>query len=81
MSMLKRAATKKMGPGQIEMAGNDITLNRGMNGMPLDEYSEKPRPNLYNVLKKLREQKGKMYHRICIVSKFDEGNMRGDIEK
>ena len=64
----------------MEVAG-DITLNRGMNGMPVDEYTEKPRPNLYNVIKKLREQKGKMLHRICIVSRFDEATFKGDYEK
>lgn len=49
--------------------------------MPIDEYTEKPRPNLYNVVKKLREQKGKMLHRICYVSKFDEAIFKGDYEK
>ena len=50
--MMKRATTRKMG-GPMDIG--DITLNRGMNGMPIDEYSEKPRPNLYNVIKRLRE--------------------------
>jgi len=77
---LKRVQGNRKTVGGIDVAG-DITLNRGMNGMPVDEYSEKPRPNLYNVIKKLREQKGKMLHRICYVSRFDETNFKGDYEK
>ena len=32
----------------------DIMMKGGMNA-PMDEYSEKPRPSLFNVLKKLKE--------------------------
>ena len=49
--------------------------------MPIDEYAEKPRPNLYNVFKKLRDQKGKLIHRICYISKFDENQFKGEYEK
>ena len=32
----------------------DIMMKGGMNA-PIDEYAEKPRPSLFNVLKKLKE--------------------------
>jgi hypothetical protein len=75
---MKRTGTRKLPDG---MTG-DITVNRaGMGGMAMDEYTEKPRANLYNVVKKLREQNGKMFHRICYVSRLDEQVFRGDFEK
>jgi len=30
-------------------------LRGALSGMPVDEYSEKPRPNLFNVIKKIKE--------------------------
>lgn len=50
-----------------------------MGGME-NEYTEKPRPNLYNIFKKLKEPRP-LVHRICLVSKIDETQFRGDFEK
>ena len=49
--------------------------------MPVDEFSEQPRPNLYNVIKKLREQKGKQFHRLVYIARLDESQFRGDFER
>ena len=75
--MFTKSKTKRMEGG---MQG-DIMIRGGMGGMIEDTYSEKPRPNLYNVIKKIRDQKGAMMHRICYISKLDESVFRGDFEK
>lgn len=50
----------------------NLYIRGAMNNMPIDEFSEQPRPNLYNVIKKLRDQKGKQFHRLVYVAKLDE---------
>ena len=53
----------------------------GMN-MPVDEYAEKHRPNLYIVLKKLKESAGgQLVHRLCYLARVNEQEFKGDIEK
>lgn len=37
-----------------------------------DKYMEKPRPNLFTIVKKLKEN-NKAYRRICYVGKVSEG--------
>ena len=60
----------------------DIMLRGAMGGMGMmDEYTEKPRPNLYNVIKKIKEFNGETLHRLCYLSKLDEKQFRGDFEK
>ena len=51
--MFSKSKTKKMDGMQ-----GDIMIRGGMGGMIEDTYSEKPRPNLYNVVKKIKEQRG-----------------------
>jgi hypothetical protein len=36
---------------------------------------------LYNVIKNLREQKGKMFHRLVYIAKLEDSLFRGDYEK
>lgn len=48
---------------------NDIQLR---NADMEDQYVEKPRPNLYNVVRKLQEAKGPYVNRIVVLSKIDE---------
>ena len=57
-----------------------IQLQGAVMGMQ-DEYSEKPRPNLYNVIKKIRESGNPTLHRLCYLSKIDEKKFKGDFEK
>lgn len=70
--MFKKSGTRKIDGG---MQG-DIMIRGGggMQGNMMIEnsYTEKPRPNLYNVIKRLREMKGPMIHRMCYISKNDE---------
>jgi hypothetical protein len=56
---MKRQATRKMQNNHHGEHGENLYIRGAMNNMPVDEFSEQPRPNLYNVIKKLREQKGK----------------------
>ena len=60
---------------------NIKTGDMGNLGIPTDPYAEPARPNLYNVVKKIREQKGPMIHRMCYISKIDESKFRGEFEK
>lgn len=56
--------------------------NGGMGGVPFDEYVEKPRHSLYNVIKKLKEMGGPTFNRICYIAKINETHLKGDmIEK
>ena len=48
---------------------NDIQLR---NAEMEDQYIEKPRPNLYNVVRKLQEAKGAYVNRILVLSKIEE---------
>lgn len=60
----------------------DILLKGTMNSAPIDEYAEKPRPNLFNVLKKLKENTGgSIVNRVCYIARVNETEFRGDIEK
>ena len=60
----------------------DIMMKGTMNQGPVDEYAEKPRPNLFNVLKKLKENVGgSIIHRIVYVARVNESEFKGDIEK
>ena len=71
---------KKQPKGQDAMMGG-IRLNGGM-GQPFDEYIEKPRHSLYNVIKKLKEMGGPTFNRICYIAKINETQLKGDqIEK
>ncbi len=51
--------------------------------MPLEnDYSEKPRPTLFNVLKKLKEATGTgLVHRLCYLARVNEQEFKGDLEK
>lgn len=46
-----------------------------------EEYVEKPRPSLYNVIKKLKEQKGPICNRLVYMAKVNEQVFKGDLEK
>lgn len=47
-----------------------------------DEYAEVPRPNLYSVLKKLKEtDSGQFVHRICYFARIKDNVFKGDFEK
>jgi len=50
---VKRSATKKF--SNAEGLQGDINLRGAMGGQIVDEYAEPLRPNLYNVIKKLKE--------------------------
>ena len=53
-----------------------------MNNAPIDEYAEKPRPNLFNVLKKLKENAGgQIINRLCYIARINETEFKGDVEK
>ena len=57
-------------------------LKGAMAGMGMqDEYIEKPRPNLFNVIKKIRESGPATLHRLCYISKINEKAFKGDFEK
>lgn len=69
---------KDTGGGQI----GDIMLRGAMGGMQqAEEYVEKPRPSLYNVIKKLKEQKGAITNRLVYMAKVNEQVFKGDLEK
>ena len=69
---------KETGGGQI----GDIMLRGAMGGMQqAEEYVEKPRPSLYNVIKKLKEQKGIIINRLVYMAKVNEQVFKGDLEK
>ena len=62
----------------------DIMLRGAMGGqMPIDEYVERPRPSLYNVVKKLKEGQngGQIVNRLCYVAKVNEHDFKGDMDK
>lgn len=48
-----------------------------------DEYIERARPSLYNVIKKLKEQTngGQIINRLCYVAKVNEHDFKGDLDK
>jgi hypothetical protein len=70
---------KNAAKGDASMGG--INLKNGM-GQPFDEYVEKPRHSLYNVIKKLKEMGGPTFNRLCYIAKINEQNLKGDmIEK
>jgi hypothetical protein len=48
--------------------------------MPQEEYYEKPRPSLFNVIKKLQDHRGEPVNRICYVARLLD-SYRGDFEK
>lgn len=57
-------------------------LKGAMGGMQnSDEYVEKPRPSLYNVIKKLKEAKGTSVNRLVYMAKINEQVFKGDLEK
>jgi hypothetical protein len=45
-----------------------------------DKYLEKPRPDLYSIVQKLKYDK-KSYRRLCYVAKVSEQALKGDLEK
>ena len=73
---LKKQGTKKAGAFNDSMPG-DIMLR---NAMTQEEYYEKPRPSLFNVIKKLKEKNGEPLNRLCYIAKLQD-NFRGDAEK
>ena len=46
-----------------------------------DDYSEKPRPSLFNVIKKLKDMTNVTMNRVCLIIKINEHEFRGDVEK
>ena len=59
-------------------------LRGAMGGqMPIDEYVERPRPSLYNVIKKLKEAQnvGQIVNRFCYIAKVNEHEFKGDLDK
>jgi hypothetical protein len=46
-----------------------------------NEYAEKPRPSLFNVIKKLKESSGSSFNRLCYMAKINEHEFKGDMEK
>ena len=73
---MKKQQTKRQGSIGEGMAG-DIMLRTGMHP---EEYYEKPRPSLYNIIKKLKEQDGEPLNRICYIAKVQD-NYKADLEK
>ena len=61
----------------------DIRLRLAMGGMNEEEmeYAEKPRPSLFNVIKKLKETTGTSFNRLVYLAKINEHEFKGDIEK
>jgi len=61
----------------------DIRLRMAMGGMNEEEmeYAEKPRPSLFNVIKKLKETNGPSFNRLVYLAKINEHEFKGDIEK
>ena len=49
----------------------------------IDDYVERPRPSLYNVIKKLKEQKngGEIVNRLCYIAKVNEHDFKGDLDR
>ena len=47
-------------------------------GMQAEDYMEKPRPSLYNVVKKLKEQTNETVNRLCYIAKVNENVFKGD---
>lgn len=41
-----------------------------------EAYIEKPRPSLFNVLKKLKDGKGPIFNRLCFISKINEHDVK-----
>lgn len=60
------------GPGDIYLRGAMQT------GIQAEDYMEKPRPSLYNVVKKLKEQTNETVNRLCYISKVNENVFKGD---
>ena len=83
---LSRKGTKKL--SMVENANNgigieDIRLRMAMGGMNDEEmeYAEKPRPSLFNVIKKLKETTGSSFNRLVYLAKVNEHEFKGDMEK
>ena len=47
----------------------------------MEDYIEKPRPSLFNVIKKLKEMTNETCHRVCLIIRINEVEFRGDVEK
>ena len=62
---------------------NNIPIGQsGMTGMGhIDDYAEKPRPSLFNVIKKLKEMTNSTFNRVCLILRVNEHDFRGDVEK
>ena len=85
---MKRTATRKLDKTMPASTGDpiaDIMMKGGMNA-PIDEYAEKPRPSLFNVIKKLKEQtaSGKIVNRLCYVARIKDSseykeNFKGEL--
>lgn len=61
------------------MGGDNINLRTQMGEEP--KFTERPRPSLYQVIKKLKEMKGPMVNRLCYMAKINEHAFKGDLEK
>lgn len=55
--------------------GGGLNLNAGMQGIE-EAYTEKPRPSLYNVIRKLKEANGPMFHRLCFITRINEHEIK-----
>ena len=74
MSIKKKTAGKgaEGGPGDIYLRGAMQT------GIQAEDYMEKPRPSLFNVVKKLKEQTNETVNRLCYIAKVNENVHKGD---
>ena len=79
MSIQKNGSKKMRAPD----ASIGITTKNGMGDMNKeDEYTEKPRPSLYAIIKKLKEMGHPMTNRIVVIAKVNEQHFKGgDNEK
>jgi hypothetical protein len=80
MTTKKESSKKQKAPAEGAIG---ITTKNGMGEMSKeDEYTEKPRPSLYSIIKKLKEMGHPMTNRIVVLSKINEQHFKGgDAEK
>ena len=76
---MRRGTTK----GKGETFNSGVMLRGGMGGTSFDEYVERPRPNMFNVLKKLKDSNndGGIVNRLCYIAKVSEGEFKGDMNR
>ena len=74
------------GTGKGKKKKGDGTTNLNVKGVmggafPVDDYQERPRPNLFKVIKKFKEMKAATCNRILYIAKINEKVFKGDAEK